>query len=160
MNKYYILIAVLPLICFTGCDLLRSNNTPYIQIQTEKNHYNVKEDESVEVTIVNKSLRVLHYSTCMSKILEIVDKDNSVIETHGFPVCHCICAAELKPGETIPSQISSVALRHYFASSSLATGPVSYRIRYDLYLDNAFGDHPVPAKNSRSNTFTLTGLEE
>ncbi len=151
---------LLVLACLTGCNLISSDSDDYapvpIKIQTDKAHYNLKDDESVEVTITNRSSRTLYYSTCLPKAVEMIS-GKKITQTIGLPVCYCLCPAELKPGEMMPVHISTISLQQRFVDDVPPEKSVSYRIRYSFHLDETFGDKPVAPKYSRSNKFTLTG---
>lgn len=136
------------------------NSQNPIEIKTDKNQYNLKENDSVKVIITNTSSETIYYSTCFEKTIEIIKKDK-ILKTIGTPVCYCLCPAELKSGESIPVQISSLTIDNFKSQikNMLLDESVSYRIRYSLYYDEAFGDEPVPEKFSRSNTFIVTGIE-
>lgn len=150
---------LLLLVCvFTGCDLLSSDNQTPIHIKTDKNQYSLAKDDSIQVTIINTSFKTIHYTTCYPKSVEML-RENVIVKKFGFPICYCICPAELKPGEKMPTNISGVALKQRFLNSD-SDEDVSYRIRYFFYFDEAFGDDPVSPEYSRSNTFSITGIEQ
>lgn len=159
MNKYFTYILLILFTCCISCNILNSNNHPHIDIQTDKNHYNLNTDDLIKVTITNKSDRVIHYSTCLSKSLEVVKK-NQPEKTLGLPVCYCLCPAELKPGESMPVHISSISAEAFQVDDQESKEPLTYRIKYSLYYDDAFGDDPVPTEYSRSNKFTITVGEQ
>lgn len=160
MNKKFIFVLGILCLCSASCDLLSSDNSIPIHIETNKKHYNLKTDDSVEVTITNKSKQTIHYSTCLSKTIEVVKK-NKIVQTSGLPVCYCLCPAELKPGESMPVHNSSISVKSFQFHNNYreSTEPVEYRIKYSLFFDEAFGDAPVPPEYSRSNTFTITRVD-
>lgn len=154
-------LLILLLMCFFGChDPLAPQSQIPISIKTDKTQYNINEDDSVKVTITNKSPETIFYSTCFAKTIEVLKNDN-VIENLGTPVCYCLCPAELKPGESIPVWISSLSTDIFKsrAENLLSGESVSYQIRYSLFYDEAFGEEPVLDKHSRSNRFRLIGIE-
>lgn len=128
-----------------------------ISIKTDKNHYNLNEDDSVKVIVTNKSSEAIYYSTCFEKTIEMM-KGNKVIKKFGTPVCYCLCPAELKPGESIPEQISSLSIKNFKsqAENLVSDKSLEYRIQFSFYFDEAFGDDPIPREYSRSNTFKIT----
>lgn len=159
MNKIRSILTLLLLLLMfiSGCnDPLNPRGQFPISIKTDKNHYNLNQDDFVTVTITNKSSETIFYSTCFEKTIEAI-KDDELIETFGTPVCYCICTAVLKPGESIPENISSLSIETIKSRvENLATDEsVSYRIQYSLYYDGAFGDEPVPVKYSRTNKFAF-----
>ncbi len=158
MSKSLIYTLFILFACSVSCDILSSNNHSNIDIQTDKKKYDLRKDDLIKVTITNKSDRIIHYSTCLSKSLEVVKKNQSE-KTLGLPVCYCLCPAELKPGESMPIHISSVSAEAFRVDDQTSIEPLTYRIKYSLYYDEAFGDDPIPTEYSRSNKFTITTTE-
>lgn len=158
MNRYLIFIPLLILICLLGCNNPLSLESQHpIQIKTNKDDYNLKKDDSVKVTITNKSSETIYYSTCFAKTIEVV-KSNKVVKKLGTPVCYCLCPAELKPGESVPAHLSSVSAEIFKSrlENSVNDKSAGYRIQYSFYYDEAFGDEPIPPEYSRSNTFKIS----
>lgn len=153
-------VLVVLFLCSSSCDFLESDNQIPISIKTDKNHYNLNEDDSVKVAITNRSSETIFYSTCALKEIETI-KDEKIIKNFGMPICYCICPAELKPGESIPGTISSLSTEIFKSQREnlMPDKPLTYRIQYSLYYDEAFGDDPVPPEYSRSNTFKITRVE-
>lgn len=139
-----------------GCELFGSDAPPALSIETDRTTYDLAEDDTIQVTIRNTSDRVIHYSTCLETTLEILE-DGRVVDTVGFPVCLCICPAQLAPGERVDPGLSSVRTDTIVEwSDSLRTGPaVSYRLVYAFHWDEALGDEPLPRQERRSNPFNL-----
>lgn len=163
MNRIRSILTLLLLLLMflLGCnDPLTPQSQFPISIKTDKNQYHLNQDDFVRVTITNKSSETIFYSTCFEKTIEVM-KGNKLLKNAGAPVCYCLCPAELKPGESIPENISSLSTETLKArvGDVLSDESVTYRIRYSLYYDGAFGDEPIPEKFSRSNTFTLSGFK-
>ncbi|MEX2411648.1 MAG: hypothetical protein WD607_09840 [Candidatus Paceibacterota bacterium] len=139
----------------TACGILNSEESFSLEIKTDKNIYVITEDDSVFVTIKNTSNKTVFYSTCFEKRIEILESD-VLIDTIHFPVCECICAAELKPGEEMPLNRSSHNLSNIDQHNQFREGEnISYRMKYALFEDKAWGEKPLPKNERRSNQFKL-----
>jgi len=142
-------------IVVSACGILNSEESISIEIMTDKDIYVITEDDSVFVSIKNTSSKTVYYSTCFEKRIEILENDVQIDTIH-FPVCECICAAELEPGKEIPLNRSSHNISNIHQHSQFQTGEnISYRIKYALFEDKAWGEKPLPTNLRRSNQFKL-----
>lgn len=146
---------VLSTIIATACGIFNSETNSSLEIKTDKNSYVVTQDEFISVTIKNTSEKTVYYSTCFEKRLEILD-DNVKIDAIPFPVCECICAASLNPGESIPADVGRLNISNIHEDEKFQEGNnISYRLVYTLHEDEAWGDKPLPEKDRTSNQFRL-----
>lgn len=141
-----------------GCDLFGSEaSPPSLSIETEREAYDLARDTTIKVEIQNASDQTLYYSTCLATSLEVLE-EGRVVETIGLGACHCLCPAELEPGEKVAPGVSRVFTEAFLrASERLREGPsVSYRLAYGaFYRDEARDDEPLPRRERQSNEFTL-----
>lgn len=160
-QNYFILIAVCLLtILISSCGLLNSDEAASLEINTDQSVYVLTEDDSVFVTIKNNSNTAIFYSTCFEKQIEILEDDKHIDTIH-FPVCECICAAELKQGEEIPLSLSSLNISNFDEHNQFQDGEnITYRIKYALFEDKAWGEKPLSSNERRSNQFKLLLPEE
>ncbi len=152
-------LGILFTIVVSSCGMLNSEENLSIEIKTDKSIYVISEDDSVAVTIKNTSNKTIFYSTCFEKRIEIFENDIQV-DTINFPVCECICATELRPGEIIPLNRSSIQISNIHDHNQFQEGEnIDYRIKYALFKDKAWGDKPLPKNERRSNKFKLVLAE-
>jgi len=146
---------VLFIIVIPACGILNSEENLSLEITTDKSTYVLSEDDLVAVTIKNTSNKTVFYSTCFERRVEILENDIQIDTIH-FPVCECICTAELKPGEEMPIDHSSVQISTIQNHNQFQEGEnIHYRIKYALFEDKAWGDKPLPKEERRSNQFKL-----
>ncbi len=140
----------------SACGILSSDERPSLNIETDREVYDINKDEQIVVTIENTSEVTIHYSTCLAKELEILDV-GQLIDTLSFGVCYCLCPATLEPGEKVSHNISDISMGilqnksdHLRLNDSL-----SYRLKYWFFEDEAWGDKQLPNMENRSNEFDL-----
>lgn len=141
-----------------GCDLFGSEaSSPSLSIETEREAYDLARDTTIKVEIQNTSDQTLYYSTCLATVLEVLE-EGRVVDTIGLGACHCLCPAEVQPGEKVAPGVSRVFTQAFLrASERLREGPsVSYRLAYGaFYRDEAQDVEPLPRRERQSNEFTL-----
>ena len=137
------------LLVLSGCDLFGGDSD--FEIKTDKNTYTAG-DELV-VSAKNNTSDVIHYSTCMPTSLQEL-ADDKVVESIGFPICQCICSAELAPGETYEWTVGTQWLWQNQGPSQPKIGP-KYQFRFAFYKDKAMKKSLNPTELT-SNTFTFT----
>lgn len=141
-----------------GCDLLGSEaSSPSLSIETEREAYDLARDTTINVEIQNTSDQTLYYSTCLATSLEVLE-EGRVVDTIGLGACHCLCPAELQPGEKVAPGVSRVFTQAFLrASERLREGSsISYRLAYGaFYRDEARDGEPLPRRERQSNEFVL-----
>ena len=123
----------LGLIVVTGCSFERADTVSLI-LQTDREQYEA--NETIKVTVRNVSTFDIYYSTCMPTRLEQIEGDE-IKGVLGFPVCECICLAELKPNESWIHEVDLSWLNEIGLSTDLGS---EYRILLSFYRDEAMGD--------------------
>jgi hypothetical protein len=141
---------------FTTCGILDADKSPSLNIETDKDIYDLNEHEYVAVKIENNSDQTIYYSTCLARELEII-KDGELFDTIPYGVCYCICSATLEPGEKVFPDVSKVNISILKDKSDTlpSSNTISYRVKYSFYEDKAWGENPLPNHELRSNKFKL-----
>ena len=155
--KSLLILALILMISSMGaCGILSSDESPSLNIKTDKDLYSLDEDEYIGVEIENTSDQTIYYSTCLARELEIIDA-GELIDTISFGVCYCLCPAKLEPGEKVSSDVSKVliAILKDKSDQLMSSESISYRLKYSFYEDKAWGDKLLPVNELRSNEFDL-----
>tara|TARA_R100001143_G_scaffold63409_1_gene70269 strand:- start:228 stop:734 length:507 start_codon:yes stop_codon:yes gene_type:complete len=149
-------ILILIIISISGCGILSSDGNPSLKITTEHDTYDLSEDEYISVEIVNTSDQSIYYSTCLAKELEIIDS-GELVESIPFGVCYCYCSSRLEPGEKVEPNVSKAFIANLKENPDqlMLNENVSYRLKYEFYDDETFGDELLPDNQLRSNEFNL-----
>lgn len=135
---------------------MSSNGTPSLKIATEHVTYDLNDDEYISVEIVNTSDQNIYYSTCLAMDLEIIDS-GELVGSIPFGVCYCYCSARLEPGEKVEPNVSRAFIANLKENPEqlILNENVTYRLKYEFYEDQTFGDNLLPDNELRSNEFNL-----
>ncbi len=144
------------IISIGGCGILNSNENPSLEISTEQNTYDLNNDEYISVDILNTSDQTIYYSTCLAKELEIIES-GKLVGSIPFGVCYCYCSATLKPGEQVEPNVSKafIPILKERSEQLMLNETVTYRLKYEFYEDETYGDKLLPENELRSNEFTI-----
>lgn len=155
----YHVFFLMMVISIASCGILNSEEKPSLNIETEKDIYLLNEDEFIAVTIENTSGKTVYYSTCLARELEVLE-NGSHVDTIQFGVCYCLCPAELQPGDKVAADVSKMPIQYIKESEQLrGEESITYRLKYSLHKDKAWGDKPLPDFELRSNEFSLISPE-
>lgn len=138
-----------------ACGILSPEESPSLDIETDKKIYDLNQDEYIAVQIENSSGQTIYYSSCLARELEIID-DGELADTIPFGVCYCLCPATLEPGDQVAPGVSNVllAVLKDKADRLLPEETASYRIKYSFYEDESWGEK-LSDNELRSNEFDL-----
>ena len=130
--KWAPVVLLLLSVLLTSCSLLDSE-TSAIKLETDRDTYDLIPSETINVQAKNASSSVIYFSTCMPTTLEELD-DKRVVGTLGFPVCECMCRAELEPGESWSYAVSVGWIAQHKDQLQLE-GEGRYRLRLTFFED-------------------------
>ncbi len=155
LHPHFIFVFII--ISIGGCRILNSNENPSLKISTEQNNYDLNLDEYISVEIVNTSDQPIYYSTCLAKELEIIESCE-LVGSIPFAVCYCYyCSSRLEPGEKVEPNVTKAFIPSLKERSDqlMLNENVSYRLKYEFYEDEAYGDKLLPENELKSNEFNL-----
>jgi hypothetical protein len=150
-------LAIAIFAALAGCGLIGSEDSPNpLQIETDRGSYDLSRDSMIQVDIRNTSDETIYYSTCMGPSLEVIG-DGRVIDTISLPTCFCLCPAEVKSNEMVPSSVSEVSIQAIVQEYEppQTTKPLSYRLVFAHFFQGKAWGETLPLKQRRSTQFTL-----
>lgn len=140
------------LILLSSCSLLGSDE-PALRLQTDRERYELDTAELIKIEVKNISSSVIYFSTCMPTTLEELE-GSRVVATLGFPVCYCICRAELEADERWSYRVSVDWIEQH--KNRLELGEYNrYRFRLAFYTDKEMRK-PLAEAALYTNRFTIT----
>lgn len=135
----------------SGCSLL-SPEEPSLRLKTDRESYALSAAEEIVVEAENTSKVVIYFSTCMPTTLEELEK-NRVVATLVFPVCECICPAELEPREKWSHSVPLAWIEANRDQLRLQ-GSNTYRLRL-AFFDDSERRQSLSEGNLYTNRFAL-----
>ena len=117
---------------FPGCSLLSSDDLT-LTLETDRAAYELPTTDVIEVEVENTSSAVIYFSTCMPTTLEEL-AEGRVVATLSFPVCECICPAELEPDEKWGYRVSLAWIEEHEDQLQLQEDD-TYRLRLAFFRD-------------------------
>ncbi len=123
---------VVLLFALPGCSIFETDERALL-LETDRESYDLNAAEGITVTAENQSSSIIHYSTCMPTWLQELD-GSRVVASLGFPVCECLCPAELAPGEKWSYSISLAWIRQNAERLELGKDH-TFRLRLAFFRD-------------------------
>ena len=136
----------------SSCSLLDSGEGA-LRLETDREAYELDTAEEIEVEAKNTSSSVIYYNTCMPTTLEALGGGRTVA-TLGFPVCECLCRAELGPGERWRYSVPVDWIEEHKDQLRLGEDH-TYRLRLEFFEDREMRE-PLDSEALYTNRFDLT----
>lgn len=131
MDRRFCFLALL-IVTLPSCSIFGSDE-PALRLRTDHVSYDLNTADVITVTAENQSSSVIYYNTCMQTGLQELD-GSRVVASMGFPLCECICLAELRPGEEWSHSVSVAWIKQNMDRFELREEN-TFRLRLAFYRD-------------------------